>query len=335
MAESPKKKKKKHNPLLDWLLYAALRVLVTFLCMFPIETNLNTACVLGRLLWKYYHRGRQRALDNLRASFPDKDQAWLEAVGRRSFEQVVMLTVDILFTPRLVKTYNWRNYAQFKNIERPKQMMLDGQGLLLITAHYGNFEIMGYVMAAFGLNIYSVARPLDNTYINEYLLGVRERTGQKIIDKKGASDLMEKVASSGFSLGFIADQDAGKKGIFVDFFGRKASTYKSIGLLAVMYNMPIVIGCTRRVGTVSSSSASACGSLCPMSGRTRMIRSCGFHRNTHRPLKMASAKTPRSTGGSTAAGRHGPKKSERRRQSHRHRGYSKLLSVIVCTGVNN
>jgi KDO2-lipid IV(A) lauroyltransferase len=248
MAEKVKKKKKKHTPLLDWLLYAALRVLVAFLCMFPIETNLNTACVLGRLMWKYYHRGRQRALDNLRASFPDKNEKWLEEVGRRSFEQIVMLAVDILFTPRLVKAYNWRHYARFKNIERPKQMMLEGQGLLLVTAHYGNFEIMGYLMAAFGLNIYSIARPLDNKYINEYLLGVRERTGQKIIDKKGASDLMEHIASSGFSLGFIADQDAGKKGIFVDFFGRQASTYKSIGLLAMTYTMPIVIGCTRRVG---------------------------------------------------------------------------------------
>jgi KDO2-lipid IV(A) lauroyltransferase len=243
-----RKKKKKHNPLLDWLLYAGLRVLVAFLCMFPIEANLRTACFLGRLMWKYYHRGRQRALDNLRASFPDKDDQWYEIVGRRSFEQIVMLTLDILFTPRIVKTYNWSQFARFKNIEQAKKMMFDKKPLLLVTGHYGNFEIMGYLFAAFGLEIYSVARPLDNKYINEYLMGVRERTGQKIIDKKGASDLMEKVASEGFTLGFIADQDAGKKGIFVDFFGRKASTYKSIGLLAVTYNMPIVVGCTRRVG---------------------------------------------------------------------------------------
>jgi len=49
-------------------------------------------------------------------------------------------------------------------------------------------------------------------------------------------------------VGFIADQNAGPKGIFVDFFGRKASAYKSIGLLAMQYEVPVVIGYARRQG---------------------------------------------------------------------------------------
>jgi KDO2-lipid IV(A) lauroyltransferase len=58
---------------------------------------------------------------------------------------------------------------------------------------------------------------------------------------------MDKLTSSGASLGFIADQDAGRKGLFVDFFGRKASTYKSIGLLAITNNLPVVVGYSRRL----------------------------------------------------------------------------------------
>jgi len=245
----PKKmKKKKQNPVLDFLLYVLLRVLLAVLYAFDIETNLKTARFLGRLLWKYYHRGRKRALDNLHASFPDKSEQWIHRVGRRSFEHVVMLAVDVIFTPRLVKKYNWRDYSRFKTVERLKWVTKEGKGVLMLTGHYGNFEILGYMLGLFGFNVYSVARPLDNRYISEYLYGVRERAGQKIINKKGASRVMDKLIANGAAIGFIADQDAGKKGVFVDFFGRKASTYKSIGLLAITYNVPIAVAYSRRIG---------------------------------------------------------------------------------------
>ena len=158
-----------------------------------------------------------------------------------------MLAVDVIFTPRLVKKDNWRQYSRFKNAERAKWLSKEGKGLIFVGAHYGNFEILGYMMGLFGFNVYSIARPLDNPFISRYLYGVRERAGQKIIDKKGAAELFDKVASSGATLCFIADQDAGDKGIFVDFFGRKASTYKSIGLFALTNNIPIVVGYARRI----------------------------------------------------------------------------------------
>jgi len=242
-----KKKKKKHNPVKDWLGYLMLRILVVFLNLFDIETNLNTACFLGRLLWKYYHRGRKRALDNLRASFPEKSEQWIWQTGQRSFEHIAMLAIDMLFTPRLVKRYNWRDYSRFKTAERAKWLMREGKGMLMVAGHYSNFEIMGYMLGLFGFNVYSIARPLDNKFISKYLYDVRQRVGQKIIDKKGASELMGQLVSNGATLCFIADQDAGRKGIFVDFFGRKASTYKSIGLLAITNNIPIGVGYSRRV----------------------------------------------------------------------------------------
>ncbi|MHC4644378.1 MAG: lysophospholipid acyltransferase family protein [Planctomycetota bacterium] len=242
-----KKKKKKPRPVTDWLVYVAFRILVAFLYLFKVETNLRTACFLGRLLWKYYHRGRNRALENLRAAYPQKSDQWIRETGRRSFEHLAMLAIDVMFTPRLVKKNNWRQYSCFKNTERAKWMMKEGKGMLMVGAHYGNFEILGYLMGLFDFNVYSIARPLDNRFINKHLYGVRQQVGQRIIDKKGAAEMMQSTLSKGATLCFVADQDAGRKGIFVDFFGRKASTYKSIGLLAIMNNIPIGVGYSRRV----------------------------------------------------------------------------------------
>ncbi|MBN2137294.1 MAG: lysophospholipid acyltransferase family protein [Sedimentisphaerales bacterium] len=243
-----KKKKKKHNPVKDYLLYLAVRILAIVAAVFDVETNLATARFFGRLLWKYYHRGRQRAIDNLRASFPEKSDEWIWRTGKKSFEHLAMLAMDLMFVPRLVNKHNWRDYSTYKTAERAKWLMHENRGLLMVAAHYSNFEIMGYLLGLFGFNIYSIARPLDNKYLSRYLYGVRQRVGQRIIDKKGASRLMDKLISSGATLCFIADQDAGRKGVFVDFLGRKASTYKSIGLVAITENIPIGVGYSRRIG---------------------------------------------------------------------------------------
>jgi KDO2-lipid IV(A) lauroyltransferase len=244
-----KKKKKKAGPVLNWIGYALMRVGLFILFLFPVRSNLKFACFLGNLMWKHYKRGRIRAMDNLRASFPEKSQAELEEIGRKSFQHIVMLTIDIFYSPRLVQRDNWKQYSDLIGIERAKWLMQEGRGLLMVTGHYGNFEIVGYMLGLFGFNIYSIARPLDNPYINKYLYGIREKRGQKIIDKKGASEHMEELAKNHATLCFIGDQDAGRKGVFVDFFGRKASAYKSIGLMALHYNMPIAVGgCRQRHG---------------------------------------------------------------------------------------
>ncbi len=242
-----RRKKKKHSPVVDWLAYAAMRAGLFVMYLFSVEANLRFGRFLGRCMWKHYHRGRQRAIDNLRASFPEKDEEWLIKTGRRSFEHIVMLVIDTLFTPRIVKRDNWDRYSTYKNVEQPKWLMQGGRGVIFAASHYGNFEITGYLLGLFMQNVYSIARPLDNKYINNYLLSVRERAGQKIIDKKGATEQMENLAESHATLCFIADQDAGKKGIFVDFFGRKASAYKSIALVAMKYNMPIAVAYGRRI----------------------------------------------------------------------------------------
>jgi KDO2-lipid IV(A) lauroyltransferase len=135
-----------------------------------------------------------------------------------------------------------------ENFQETLQLLMNrNQGLIMITGHYGNWEILGYVLATLGFESTAVARPLDNPYLNDWVFGVRERQGQKIVGKKGATSEITQLLSSGGVVGFVADQNAGSKGIFVDFFGRKASTYKSIGLLAMQYEVPVVVGYARRL----------------------------------------------------------------------------------------
>lgn len=239
---------KERNDYLDRLQYVGLRLVSMILHCWPVDANLRTAKLLGNLMYAADRRHRERALGNLRRSFPDMPEARRRVLARRSMQQMFMLFVEMLFTTRLVRIDTWRQYVELDHFKQTLALLLDKRrGLIMLTGHYGNWEILGYVLATLGFETTSVARPLDNPYVNDYVLGVRERQGQKIVDKKGATTEVTALLERGGTVGFIADQNAGSKGIFVDFFGRKASTYKSIGLLAMQYEVPVVIGYARRL----------------------------------------------------------------------------------------
>jgi KDO2-lipid IV(A) lauroyltransferase len=234
--------------LRDRALYAAVRAVAAALQCFPINTNLRTAKLIGTLIYSCDKKHRDRAMANLRRSFPEYSERQCRKLARRSMQQMVMLFVEVLFTTRLIRFDSWADYVELENFRPILEMLLRRQcGMIMLTGHYGNWEILGYVLATLGFETVSIARPLDNAYLSRFLFGVREKTGQKIIAKKGATPEITAELDKKGTVAFIADQNAGPKGLFVDFFARKASTYKSIGLLAMQYDVPIVIGYARRM----------------------------------------------------------------------------------------
>lgn len=239
---------KQRSDFIDRLQYVGLRLVNMMLHCWPIEVNLQVAQWLGDLMYAIDKRHRDRALGNLRRSFPDMSEAQQHQMARRSMQQLFMLFVEVLFTTRLVRIDTIAQVLELGNFGDVLRLLLRRErGLIIVTGHYGNWEIGGYALATLGFETTSIARPLDNAYVNEWLLGVRERMGQRIIAKKGATEQVATALERGGVVGFIADQNAGPKGIFVDFFGRQASTYKSIALLAMQYEVPVVIGYTRRI----------------------------------------------------------------------------------------
>jgi KDO2-lipid IV(A) lauroyltransferase len=239
---------KPRNKVIDLSQYVAVRTLWMLLHSFPVKLNLHLAHSFGSMAYYLDRKHRQRAMNNLQRSFPHMPFRDREMLARQSMCQLFLLVVEVVFTTRLVRIETWADICELDNFQEVLQLLLRrNQGLILLTGHFGNWEILGYVLATLGFPSTSVARPLDNPYINRFMMGVREKKGQRIIAKKGATEEVTEVLSRGGTVGFIADQNAGSKGIFVDFFGRKASTYKSIGLLAMEYQVPIVVGYARRM----------------------------------------------------------------------------------------
>jgi KDO2-lipid IV(A) lauroyltransferase len=240
---------KERNDLIDRLQYLAFRLVSAALHSLPIETNLRAARHLADAAFRVDRKHRERAMANLGRAMPELTQRQRETIARHSMQELAMFFVETMFTTRLVRIDTWTRYIELGGRFRESVglLMKRDHGLIMLTAHYGNFEILGYLLATLGFPTASVARPLDNPYISEFIFGVREKMGQRMIVKKGATEEVTEELDRNGVVSFVADQNAGAKGIFVDFFGRKASTYKSIGLVAMSYNVPVVVGFARRL----------------------------------------------------------------------------------------
>ena len=239
---------KPRNKIIDLLQYFGLRTVEMAIHSWPIDVNLRFCKLIGNFFFTFDKRHRERALHNLRRSFPEKTEAWRRHIARRSMQHLFMLGAEILQTQRVIHVDTFARHIELMNFKDTLEMMLRrNRGMIVLTGHFGNWEILGYVMGTMGFETTSVARKLDNPYINDYVMGMREKHGQRIVDKKGATEEVIKVLEDHGVVGFIADQNAGPKGVFVDFFGRKASTYKSIGLCAMQFDVPVIVGGARRL----------------------------------------------------------------------------------------
>ncbi len=243
---------KQRSLVKDYLVYLAVRLFICTLQCLPFDTAKRLA--LG-CAWLCYHvdkRHRLVALENLRLAFPGKyDETELHGLVLKVYEHLWVLVIEMVFMGRLVHPHNWSrtlHYSDRDASERFNELLLAGRSVMLVTGHFGNWEIPGYLFGLLGFSIHSIARPIDNPFLDRYLTQWRESTGQKLLAKKGDFDQIEVVLDQRGFLATLADQDAGRRGLFVDFFGRPASTHKAIALLCIEHRVPIAVAGAARVG---------------------------------------------------------------------------------------
>lgn len=241
--------KRRRNRALDYLVYVAVRITVGIAQALSIEQSYRFADRLAALIYRLDGRHRKVALENLRLAFGDEyDDAGRDRIVRGVYRHFCRVLMEMLHIPRKLHMTTWRDRIELTGHAPILERLLDGGPLIMVSGHFGNWEMCGYLFGVFGFPPHSVARTLDNPYLDRFLNTFRERTGQRLIPKKGGSEQLMDVLRAGGVVSFLADQSAGERGLFVDFFGRPASTHKGIALLAIEFGVPIVVGGARRIG---------------------------------------------------------------------------------------
>jgi KDO2-lipid IV(A) lauroyltransferase len=239
---------KKRSRIADYLVYLAVRILVCILQALSFETARRLAGFLGWVVYKVDKRHRLVAVENLQKAFPGQHtEAEIDTIVRGVYEHFCTVLIEITHMPRRFHLHNYKQSTVLCNPQQLVELLFSGRPVLFVTGHFGNWEMAGYALGLFGFHAHAIARPIDNPYLDQFLRSFRERTGQKLLAKHGDFENMEKLLQDGGLIATLADQDAGQRGLFVDFFGRPASTHKAVALMAIQYNVPMMVVGTPRI----------------------------------------------------------------------------------------
>lgn len=229
---------------LEFLLFRAIVCVVQM--MSPMRCRDLAEClafvfcrVLPRKLTRYHV-----AAENLRQALgPDASEADIRETIRRMWVHLFRMVFEVIQLPRKVRADNCLDFVEYDDRRAACWSAFNtGRPVILLGGHFGNWEVANAMFGMFGMRMGVVARDLDNPYLHRWFERFREHTGHVMISKAGAAEEMLPLLAKRGHLGLLGDQDAGPRGVFADFFGKPASCFKSIALMALEHRALICVG---------------------------------------------------------------------------------------------
>lgn len=227
---------------LEYLLVRAARVLDRVL---GPRRSAALATAVGRFV---YRRLRIRATvveSQLRAAFPERDEAWVHGVARGAYEHLAREAMMMIRLSRLGQE-EVRRVTYVPGLDDLRAALEEGRGVIIAAGHLGNWEVGGAALAARGIPFEAVARAQENPIIDRLINEGRARLGMTIIPMGDATRGSLRALRAGHVVALIADQDARQRGLFVPFFGRRASTFRGPALLASRSGAPVFTAASTR-----------------------------------------------------------------------------------------
>lgn len=228
---------------LEYTVFCAITF--TLRCL-PVGLSVQFADTLAWCVHRLVPRRISRynvAAENLRTAFgPELSAQRIDDIIHGMWRHLARMVCEIIQLDRRFRLYNCTDVLRFHQRNECVQAVMQGRPVLFLGGHFGNWEVSVNTFGHFGFPMGVVARDLDNPWLQNWFRRFRESTGNWIISKAGASTELVAAMEAGQTASLLCDQDAGRRGVFVDFFGTPASTFKSIALLALQHDALIVVG---------------------------------------------------------------------------------------------
>lgn len=234
--------------VVDHLAYFTVRLLVAFLQVMPTDMG-DALCRLLAATLSLPVGIRRTCFDhNMTLIFPAATARQRQALCRAMWRHLLLMVCEIAWAARRLHLVNWHQVIGIRHRRVLLDQLLAERPTVIVTGHFGNFEIGGYLLGLMGFPALTIARRLDNAPLHRFVQRFRQRHGQFMVDKQGCAPLVDRHLARGGTLSILADQHAGDRGCWSEFLGARASCHKALALFSLASDAPLVVSATRRLG---------------------------------------------------------------------------------------
>jgi len=228
----------KMRHLIEFIFFKIIQILFYPL---PRRLHLKAGEITGLIAFNLLKSKRRIAMENLKLAFgKELNEKQIEKIAKKCFLHFGIIIFDLLWLMKNGEE-EIRKITKIKGIEILKKAKESKKGGLILSAHFGNWEIIPHSLALEGFPINSIARKFDNPYLDRIITKFRERYGNRIIYKQDAKKEAIEILRKGDFLAILADQNTLKNhGVFVNFFGAPACTAVGPALFHLKYGSPII-----------------------------------------------------------------------------------------------
>ena len=221
------------------MLYRTLMFMSRVACHTPRPVLLALGWVLGNLYYLIIAKMRRRAVAHMMPAL-GIDETAAKKLVRASFINMARSFLDILAMPMLNER-NFRDYIEIDHLERMQEALAEGHGVVVLTGHIGCWEWLSAAFTLNGMPVSAIAKPQPNIQYTRVLDDLRATIHVEIFSR-GTSELIAaaRALKRGKLLGFLADQDGGPGGAFIEFLGRTASTPLGPAVFSRKFRSPVV-----------------------------------------------------------------------------------------------
>jgi Kdo2-lipid IVA lauroyltransferase/acyltransferase len=222
--------------------YLVARAIFGFLGMLPLTLALRVGEAVTWMVWLVAVPLRRVGMMNLTIAFPDKPQAERARILRTSMLNLGRMAAELAHLPRL-SDGELREMVQFEDEAWLREALTWERptGVLILSGHFGNWELLVYAQGRRGHPVTMVHRPMRNPLIDRWLNAVRARAGTRLVRKHHAAGEVLRALRQKQLLVLPFDQNSTRGlGVFVDFFGLPASTNAGLARVALRADAPIV-----------------------------------------------------------------------------------------------